>query len=254
MDYFFSLLAGILSTLSPCVLPILPIIVSSALQEKSKGLIALVLGLSLSFAVMGTFISYSAIAWGFDTDIIRNISAYLILFFGLVLVIDKLNIKFVEITSKLTNKGNEKLATYNATGIKGQFILGGLLGFVWVPCVGATLGTAIGLAVNGESMVTAFTIMLAFGLAVNGESMVTAFTIMLAFGLGAGIPLLLVGFASNLFNNKRSISLGAGKIKKILGFMLILISLLVLTGFDKQVEILLLNSTPDWLTDLTTKY
>jgi cytochrome c-type biogenesis protein len=235
MDFFLALLAGVLSTLSPCVLPILPIIVSSALQDKAKGLIALVLGLSISFAIMGTFISYSAMMWNFDTNIIRNVSAVLILFFGLIMILDKWNMKFIEITSKLTNKGNDKLATHDSKGIKGQFSLGLLLGMVWVPCVGATLGTAIGLAVNGDSMVSAF-------------------ITMLFFGIGAGLPLLLVGFASNLFKNKTSISLGAGKAKKILGFMLVLISLLVLTGFDKQLEILLLNNTPDWLLDLTTKF
>lgn len=235
MDFFLAFLAGILSTLSPCVLPILPIIASSALQDKKIGLIALVLGLSISFAIMGTLISYSAMAWGFDTNIIRNVSAYLILFFGLIMVIDKLNLKFIEITSKLTNKGNDKLSNHDSTGIKGQFGLGLLLGMVWIPCVGATLGTAIGLAVNGESMVSAF-------------------ITMISFGIGAGLPLLLIGFASNLFKNKKSISIGAGKAKKFLGYMLIIISLLVLTGFDKQVEIFLITHTPDWLLDLTTMF
>jgi cytochrome c biogenesis protein CcdA len=235
MDFFFAFLAGILSTLSPCVLPILPIIVSSSLQERKIGLIALVLGLSISFAIMGTFISYSAMAWGFDTDIIRNVSATLILFFGLIMIIDKLNLKFIEITSKLTNKGNNKLAIYDSTGLKGQFGLGLLLGMVWIPCVGATLGTAIGLAVNGESMTSAF-------------------ITMLSFGIGAGLPLLLIGFASNLFKNKKLISFSAVKAKKFLGYMLIIISLLVLTGFDKQVEIFLITHAPDWLIDLTTAF
>ena len=235
MSFIFAFIAGLLSTLSPCVLPILPIIVSSALQNKIKGLIALVFGLSLAFAVMGTFISYSAMIWGFDTNIIKMISAGLLLFFGLVLIIDKLNLKFVEWSSKLTNKGNEKIATYEANGVKGQFVLGLLLGMVWIPCVGPTLGAAIGLAMNGDSLLTAF-------------------STMIFFGFGAGLPLLLIGFASTKFKDKQKISSKASKSKKILGFMLILISVLILTGFDKQLEILLLDLTPEWLNNLTTKF
>jgi cytochrome c biogenesis protein CcdA len=235
MTFIFALLAGVLSTLSPCVLPILPIIVSSALQSKVKGLIALVMGLSLSFAIMGTFISYAAMLWGFDTDLIKNVGAAMVLFFGLVMVIDKWNQKFVEITSRFTDKGNNKIATFEANGAKGQFLLGILLGVVWVPCVGPTLGSAIGLAVSGDGFLSAF-------------------VTMLIFGIGAGIPLLLIGLFSSRFSNRDALRTGSAKAKKILGYMLILIAVLVLTGADKQVEIFLLSITPDWLNDLTTRF
>ncbi|WP_435273844.1 cytochrome c biogenesis CcdA family protein [Psychrobium sp. nBUS_13] len=162
--FFFSFVAGVLSTLSPCVLPILPIIISSALQQSKNGLLALILGISLSFAVTGSLISFAAIAWDFDISVIKTISAVILLTFGLIILIDPLNQKFTQLASRLMSRGNNKVATYEATGVSGQFILGALLGFVWTPCVGPTLGAAISLAIQGDSLPIVFAIMLIFGL------------------------------------------------------------------------------------------
>lgn len=233
--FLFSFVAGVLSTLSPCVLPILPIIISSALQHSRNGLIALILGISLSFAITGSLISYAAIAWDFDISIIKTVSASLLLAFGLIILIEPLSIKFAQVASRLTSGGNNKVATYQATGTSGQFILGMLLGFVWTPCVGPTLGAAISLAIQGDS--------LAF-----------VFSIMLLFGLGAGLPLLVLGSLSGKVINREKISKHANRIKKVLGAFLVLIALIILLGYDRQLETLLVSLMPDWLTTLTTSF
>lgn len=232
---FFSFLAGILSTLSPCVLPILPIIVSSSLQYKLKGLLMLVLGLSLSFALTGSFITYATIAFDFDANILKYISTTLLLFFGLILVIDKLNIYFVQFMSSLTNKGNEKLATFQANSAKSQFVLGLLLGFVWTPCVGATLGAAISLAIQGESLFYSF-------------------LTMVIFSIGASLPLLFIGLFSNKIISKYKINENSNKIKKILGFTLILLSILIFSGGYQEISGFLIEIMPDWWIDLTIRY
>jgi cytochrome c-type biogenesis protein len=229
----FSFIAGILSTLSPCVLPLLPIIVSSSLQESFKGLFMLVLGLSMSFAITGTLLAYSAILWGFDIEIIKYISATLLIIFGLILLSEKLNDKFVSMASFLTQKSNDKLATYNATGNAGQFFLGILLGVAWTPCIGPSLGSAISLVLQGNNLLDAF-------------------IAMSLFGLGAGIPLLVIAFLSGKVINKKKVATRASVIKKIMAFLIILIGIGILTGLDKNVEIFLLSITPDWLLNLTT--
>lgn len=231
--FFFSFVAGVLSTLSPCVLPILPIIISSALQYSRKGLLALIIGISLSFAITGSLISYAAMAWDFDIGIIKTISASLLLGFGLIILIDPLNQKFTQIASRLMSGGNNKVATYEATGVSGQFILGLLLGFVWTPCVGPTLGAAISLAIQGDSLPIVF-------------------AIMLVFGLGAGVPLLVFGSLSGKMINREKLSGHVNIIKKVLGVFLVLIALMILLGYDRYVETILVELMPDWLTDLTT--
>jgi len=231
--FFFSFVAGVLSTLSPCVLPILPIIISSALQHSRKGLLALIMGISLSFAVTGSLISFAAISWDFDITIIKTLSASLLLIFGLIILIDPLNQKFTQVTSKLMSRGNSKVATYEANGVSGQFILGLLLGFVWTPCVGPTLGAAISLAIEGDSLAYVF-------------------SIMLVFGLGAGLPLLALGSLSGKIINREKLGQYVNSMKKVLGVFLVLIALTILLGYDRHLETLLVELMPDWLTDLTT--
>ena len=231
--FFFSFAAGVLSTLSPCVLPILPIIISSALQHSRKGLAALILGISLSFAITGSLISYAAMAWDFDISIIKTVSASLLLTFGLIILIDPLNQKFTELMSQLMSRGNSKVATYEANGTSGQFILGLLLGFVWTPCVGPTLGAAISLAIQGDSLPIVF-------------------AIMLVFGLGAGLPLLIFGSLSGKIINREKLNKHVHIMKKVLGAFLILIALTILLGYDRQLETILVEMMPDWLTALTT--
>jgi cytochrome c-type biogenesis protein len=231
--FFFSFTAGVLSTLSPCVLPILPIIISSALQHSRKGLVALIVGISLSFALTGSLISFAAISWDFDISIIKTISASLLLTFGLIILIDPLNQKFTQIASQLMSRGNNKVATYEATGTSGQFILGLLLGFVWTPCVGPTLGAAISLAIQGDSLPYVF-------------------AIMLVFGLGAGVPLLVLGSLSGKIINREKLNKHVNSMKKLLGLLLVLIALTILLGYDRLLETFLVELMPDWLTDLTT--
>jgi cytochrome c biogenesis protein CcdA len=226
-------LAGILSTLSPCVLPILPIIVSSALQDSKKSLFALVIGLALAFALMGSVITYLALSVGFDTRIIQQISAVLLLAVGLILVSKELQQRFVILTAPLVAAGNVRIADVKGDGVAGQFGLGMLLGLVWVPCVGPTLGAAISLATAGDDIGFAF-------------------LTMLMFGVGAGLPLLAIGLISGKFTQQLRGGRFINRAKQWLGGVLIVIALLVISGVDKVMEAYLLDLSPDWLLDLTT--
>ncbi len=171
----------------------------------------------------------------FDITYIKYVSASLLLIFGLIIVIEKFNQKFVSVMSSLTAKGNEKISNFEANNARGQFILGLLLGFVWTPCVGATLGTAISFAIQGENLFMAF-------------------LVMLIFSIGAALPLLVIGFFSNKVIGKYNLNKNALIVKKVLGYILIVLSLLILTGYDKELETFLVNSMPNWLSDLTTAY
>ena len=117
--------------------------------------------------------------------------------------------------------------------VAGSFLLGFLLGLVWLPCVGPTLGAAIALA----SM---------------GQSLVMAFIVMLAFGLGTALTLLLAALLSNSILAKAgaSLSSSAAHGKMLLGFLLLLLGLAVIFGWDKQVEMWAVNWLPEWTSSL----
>ena len=105
------------------------------------------------------------------------------------------------------------------------------------PCVGPTLGAASVLAAKGEDL---------------GQVAVT----MLAFGIGAALPLMALGFVSReamLRWRGRLMEAGRGG-KMLLGMLLVAVGLLVATSLDKRLEILLVDASPDWLTNLTTRF
>ncbi|MFL1914912.1 cytochrome c biogenesis CcdA family protein [Plesiomonas shigelloides] len=219
--------AGILSLLSPCVLPMIPAVASSAMQASRTGLILLALGISVTFAVAGSLITFILLSLGISPDILRYFSAGLMLVMGVVLLIPMLNDRLSYWLSLLVTRLPGTNVQGSGTGF--QLLVGMSLGLVWLPCVGPTLGTAIALASTGQSMLLAF-------------------FVMLSFGLGCALPLVAIGYASGLQLKKISNSAKYGKY--ILAIALILLSVMILTGFDKTLEIWALNWLPDWVTSI----
>jgi cytochrome c-type biogenesis protein len=230
-------LAGVLSVLSPCVLPLLPIVFGTAQSEHRLGPVALAIGLAVSFTVIGLFVATIGYAIGLDTDVFRAISAVLLIAVGTVLLVPRLQTQFAVAAGPVGNWVDDRFGGFNATSLWGQFGLGLLLGAVWAPCVGPTLGAASVLAAKSESLWQ------------------VALT-MLAFGVGAALPLMVLGFVSReAMSRWRGRLAEAGKSgKMVLGALLVAVGLLVATGADKRLETFLVNASPQWLTNLTTRY
>ena len=236
-SFLFAFLAGVLSTLSPCVLPLIPIIIGAAANQHRFGPFALAGGLAVSFAVIGTGLASIGSSIGLAQDGFRLFAAIVMGIIGIVLISNRLQERFAVAMSGVSGAGNSLLSKVTIDGLLGQFLIGILLGLVWTPCVGPTLGAAITLASQGRDL---------------GKIIF----VMGIFGLGAGLPLALLGMLSRGAMMKVKGKLGnAGKLgKQLLGGFLIVISLLVVTGQDKALESFLLKHSPDWLTDLTTTF
>lgn len=233
----FGFLAGLLSTLSPCVLPLLPMVLGTASSAHRLGVPALAAGLAASFVAVGLFVATVGYAIGLDGDWVRDASAVILGLLGAVLLSSSLQTRFAMAGGGVSNAGQRLIARLRPGGLGGQFVLGVLLGAVWSPCVGPTLGAASVLAAQGRSL---------FAVA----------TVMLAFGLGAALPLLLVGMLSReAMRRWRGAMLGTGKTGKVLlGGAALAVSLLILTGADHRLETFVLDHSPDWLARLTTRY
>jgi cytochrome c biogenesis protein CcdA len=152
-------------------------------------------------------------------------------------LVPKLQDVFARATGAFGNSGNQLLARVTVGGLAGQFAVGALLGIVWSPCVGPTLGAATTLASQGKNL---------------GQIAL----LMLIFGLGAAAPLVLLGSLSRTRMLKvRGRLLSAGKYgKQLFGLVMLALGVLIATGADKSLEAWILDRTPDWVTALTTKY
>lgn len=230
-------LAGMLSLLSPCVLPLLPLVFGAAVTTHRYGGMALALGLLTSFVTVGLFVATVGFSFGLDRAVFRTVSAVLLAVFGLVLVSDALHQRFALITAWFGNIGTQMTERLQPQGLRGLFVLGLALGAAWTPCVGPTLGAASVLAAQGQSLA---------GVAL----------VMLAYGAGVAVPLVALGSVSHeAWRHWRGHMRRAGKAgEMVLGATALLIAALILTGADRRVEALLLNVSPDWLTTLTTRY
>jgi cytochrome c-type biogenesis protein len=232
-----ALLAGILTALSPCVLPILPIVLGTAASEHRLGPVALAAGLAISFTVIGLFVATVGFAAGIDTGVFRMVSALLLIGVGLVLLVPKLQEQFALAAAPVSNWAGSHSDNFTPTSLAGQFGLGLLLGAVWSPCVGPTLGAASVLAARGEDL---------------GQVALT----MLAFGIGAALPLMLLGLISReAMMRLRGRLMETGRTgKTLLGLLLVGVGFLVATNLDKRLETILVDASPAWLTELTTKF
>lgn len=230
-------LAGVLTILSPCVLPLAPILVSSATAQHRFGPLALAVGLGLSFSVVGLFVATIGFAIGLDGETLRIAAGLTMLAVGLVLVVPRLELTFAGAAGPLSNWASERTSAFPSNGLWGQAALGGLLGIVWSPCVGPTLGAASALAAQGKDLLS-----VAFAMA--------------TFGLGAALALTTIGYSARAAIRRHRGSLNAvGKHgKRFLGWALVLVAVLVLSGLDRALETALVNLSPAWLTNLTTRY
>jgi cytochrome c biogenesis protein CcdA len=230
-------LAGLVSILSPCVLPIVPLALGAAASEHRFGPLALAGGLALSFVVIGLFVATIGFSIGLDGDVFRAVAAVLMIVVGAILMLPAAQARFAVAAGPAGNWAAERLDGVSRAGLSGQFVVGLLLGAVWSPCVGPTLGAASVLAARGENL---------------GAVGIT----MLVFGVGAAVPLLALGMLSReAMARWRSRLADAGRTAKIvLGALLVAIGIIVLTGVDKMVETALVQASPAWLTAFTTRF
>ena len=228
-------LAGLLTTLSPCVLPLIPIVLAGAVAEHRLAPLALAGGLALSFTAIGLFVATIGFSLGLDLELFRKIAATLMIAVGLVLLVPRFQMQFATAAGPASNWAEQRFGKFSTSGINGQFGVGLLLGAVWTPCVGPTLGAASLMAAKGDNL---------------GAVALTMF----AFGLGTSLPLLALAMLSReaLMSWRGKMLKTAGTLKTLLGALLIAFGIFTLTGYDRAVQTAWTGMAPAWLVSLTT--
>lgn len=230
-----SVAAGSLTTLSPCVFPMLPLVLGGALQGNRFAPVAMGLGMIASFTAIGMLLGAAGPALPVDADTIRMMGAAMLIAFAVVMLVPKLGEVFTRWMMPIASSANAASSRLDGGSLLGALGLGAVLGLVWSPCSGPLLGSALTLVASEG------------GLARGG-------VVLGLFGLGAAVPLVAVAYASRSgFAHARDRVLARiGRIQAAFAIVLGLTGIAILTGGDKWLEAQVVRLLPDAWVELTT--
>ncbi len=146
------------------MLPLIPIVIGTALGKHRFGPVALAAGLALSFVIIGLFVATVGFAAGLGHELFRSIGAVLMIVLGCALLMPRMQLRFAAAAGPVGNWAQSHAGGSSTRGLSGQFAVGFILGAVWSPCVGPTLGAASVLAARSENLTVIALTMFAFGI------------------------------------------------------------------------------------------
>ena len=216
------------------MLPILPIVIATSLQASKHAPIVLAAGMSTSFVLLGLTVSAVGPALGLSDEIVSRSAALLMVAFGLFLLVPLLGKKFTVATTAISKIADAGITATVSQGLVGQFLGGALLGAVWSPCIGPTLGAAIALASQGVDLIYAT-------------------LIMTSFALGVSTLVFIFSFATKswLERNIRWMRILSKQSRTTLGGIFIIIGLGIFFQFNHTIDTWLINHLPTWLIDFS---
>jgi len=228
--------AGSLTTLNPCVFPLLPLVLGGALQANRWAPVAMGAGMVAMFATLGLLVGVAGEALGIDPDVIRVVGAWLLIGFGLVMLVPALNEGFTRLVTPLASGAHSATTRLDGGSLGGAFATGGLLGLVWSPCSGPMLASALTLVAT-EGGATRGTLILGM------------------FGLGAASVLVAVAYASRsgVGRVRGWVLTHMDRVKRVFGVFVLLVGVAILTGGDKWLEAQLVQFLPQGWVELTTR-
>lgn len=225
----FAFIAGVVTVLSPCILPVLPIVLSGAVGGKSKPF-GVVTGFVLSFTFFTLFLSSIVQATGISATALRLFSVVVVISFGLSLIIPKTQVWLEKLFSTFAKFTPKK----QRSGFVGGLLVGLSLGLIWTPCVGPILASVISLAITGS---------------VTGA----AALITLAYSLGTAIPMLGIAIGGNQALQKVPwLVQNTAKIQKGFGVIMVLTGLAIFFNLDRQFQTFILDTFPQYGAGLTS--
>ncbi len=232
-----SFVAGLVTILNPCVLPLVPVLIGSALGQSRFGPLALAAGLVASFTTFGFGVIAFGYSIGLDEQLVRLAAGALLALAGVVLLVPQAQAALSGAAAPISNFGHRQLGRIAGDGVPGQFAIGLLLGLVWAPCVGPTLGVAIAAASAGTALASSFLIFLIFGL-----------------GVATSILLFAYGSRRAMKDRREAMARLARYGKPLFGAALLMVGLIVISGIDKLLEAALLDVLPQGLIAFTTRF
>ena len=235
---FWVFMAGMATVITPCVLPILPAVLSGSVGSKLRPL-AIVTGMSITFTLMGVLISAVA-SFGYFTEYLRWFSIFFIMGMGAVLFDDEINQAYVNISSFIMNAGRQNISLLGKLetmapreGLLGGLFLGMSLGILWIPCVGPILGAVFAFVAQSSA---------------SAGNLLYGIILLLVYSLGVSIPMLMIAYSGKSVSGRVEWFVRRGHFfKKLSGFILIVVGLMMLFGIDRYIKAWLLPYFPVYI-------
>jgi cytochrome c-type biogenesis protein len=238
-------IAGMATVATPCVLPILPAMLSGSVGSRLRPL-AIVTGMAITFTLMGLLV-FTIASFSYFTDYLRWFSIVFIIGMGAVLFDDDINNEYVKISSSIVDFGRERVSFLGNVsekapreGLLGGLFLGMSLGVVWIPCVGPILTSVFAFVAESTA---------------GSGNLLHGTVLLLAYSLGVGFPMLFIAYSGKSVSGRvKWFSKNTHFLKKVSGLVLILVGLMMLFGIDKYLKAMLLPYSVTVDTEITRLY
>jgi cytochrome c biogenesis protein CcdA/thiol-disulfide isomerase/thioredoxin len=175
IDIGLAFLEGLALIVSPCILPVLPLVLGASVDGGRRRPYGIIIGFVTAFSLFAILARKVVVALGIDLDLIKDASLVLLVLFGLVLLSETLSDRFSRLTQGAANAGNN-LAAAGGDGLMSGILIGSLIGLVWTPCAGPILAAVLVQVIRQQS-----------DLAGN--------LIIVSFAIGAGVPMLAIALS-----------------------------------------------------------
>jgi cytochrome c biogenesis protein CcdA/thiol-disulfide isomerase/thioredoxin len=229
----FAFLSGVITILSPCILPVLPIVLSGGVGGGKARPFGVLAGFVVSFTAFTLALSAIVQALGIPVDALRIVAVVLIVLFGVVMLVPWLTIRFEMLTARIGRRSGSLPDPAKRNGFWSGVVVGLSLGLIWTPCVGPIMASVISLALTQQ---------------VDGGSI----SITLAYTVGTSIPMLGVMLGGRaLLNKVPALTRNAASIQKVFGALMIVIGVAIGMGWDRQFQTFVLRALPGYGTGLT---
>lgn len=229
----FAFLAGVVTILSPCILPILPIILTTSIGGVTVGKFrpfGVVTGFILSFTFFTLFLSTIVRLLGIPSETLRFVSVLIIALFGISLLVPQFQVLVEKLFSKLAGF---MPSSQGRIGFGGGLLIGFSVGLLWTPCVGPILASVISLAITGT---------------VTFE----AFFITLAYSFGTAIPMFLIMLGGqNVLRRVPWLLSHLSHIQKLFGVFMIATAIGIFFNVDRKFQTFVVNTFPQYGVGLT---
>ncbi|OGT46789.1 MAG: cytochrome C biogenesis protein [Gammaproteobacteria bacterium RIFCSPHIGHO2_12_FULL_41_20] len=214
INIVIAFLEGFALIISPCILPILPIILSGSLTGKKTRPLGIIVGFIIAFTMVTLFSRALIEFLHISAEAIRNTSLVILFAIGLIMASTYLTDKFSLLTQRLTRVGSDiHIMNDPDGGFWSGVLFGGLVGIIWTPCAGPILAAVVVQVVLQQTTITSV-------------------LVVIAFALGAGLPMLGIALLGrHIIQALSYFKLRAQLFRKILG-VIVLLTVIYLAFFS----------------------
>ncbi len=210
-----SFLEGLALIASPCILPVLPLVLGASVEGGRRRPFGIIIGFVLAFTAFALLSRKLVMLLGINLDAIKYGSLVCLALFGLVLLSEKLSSRFSALTQRLAGAGSA-LSAEAKDGFCSGLLIGALIGLVWTPCAGPILAAVLVQVIRQESDLKAF-------------------FLVASFALGAGVPMLAIALTGRkIMSGLTFFTTHAEAVRKGFGIIILMAVAFIASGIDPQ--------------------